>query len=58
MAVLGLLMERSATWLECRDLDRDEPRTVRIDRIESARLAADEEPGARARAGPRRGSAT
>lgn len=39
VAVLGLLMERTATWLECRDLDRDEPRTLRLDRIESAHVA-------------------
>lgn len=38
VTVVGLLMERATTWLECLDLDRDEPRTLRLDRIETARI--------------------
>jgi len=38
VAVHGLLVERTATWLECHDLDLDAARTLRLDRIEVARL--------------------
>ncbi|MCB9734778.1 MAG: HTH domain-containing protein [Deltaproteobacteria bacterium] len=47
--VLGLLMERAATFLECHDLDKDEPRTLRLDRVVGATFddAADDGPAAR-----------
>ena len=34
--VRGVIMERGMTLLECDDLDRGEPRTLRLDRIERA----------------------
>lgn len=43
VTVVGLLMERTTTWLECVDRDRDEPRTLRLDRIETARLVFEEQ---------------
>lgn len=36
VCVIGLLMERAATFLECQDLDLDEARTLRLDRVIAA----------------------
>jgi hypothetical protein len=38
MRVRGLTMERSLTMVHCDDLERGERRTLRLDRIERAKL--------------------
>ncbi|MEZ4268793.1 MAG: HTH domain-containing protein [Myxococcota bacterium] len=40
----GLLMERTTTRLECYDLDKDAPRTFRLDRVMAASLEEDPAP--------------